>query len=226
MASLATALLRAAVFAGGFFGIIAGIYFLYGKFLRPDGEVKDAGPTLGKNVDYSVDDIGDWLDMRKSANESLPAEAASGMADDSALGPDAGPIDFESLSGLPVGSETNDEAHAVPPDTGSEALEQSGDNVYSKDGALAPSEKPSAGYAFDMDMSDFTPAAPMFNGGEYSAAKAVPSSAEVWEPAEPGAGVVDMSLARKSGAKADLIFDGDGKKMAGAIRTLLKKDEG
>jgi hypothetical protein len=197
-----TALLRALVFAVVFFGIVAGIYSLYNKFLLP-GEPAGGGPSaLGRNVDYTVDDSDDWFDTWEGAGESLAPEDT----------PDAG-IPLEQTDGT---------------DAGGGALEQNGNKAYTDSEAPALEKPPadsaaSAGYALDIDMSDFTPDAPMFSGADEG--KAVLSGAAEWR-AETGRGMVDMSVARKSDAKADLYSDADGKKMADAIKTLLKKDEG
>jgi hypothetical protein len=207
-----TALLRALVFAVVFFGIVAGIYCLYNKFLLPDESSGGGPPALGRNVDYTVDDGYDWLSTQEGADENLTP--ASGT---------------DSVTGQPEGEESGDAAEpfGLPADEDRRALEQSRDNIYTDNKAPVP-EKPSAGsagsdgYAFDIDMSGFMPDAPMFNVGR-DGGKAVPSGAPEWQ-AE--AGVVDMSVARRPDAKADLYSGIDGKKMAGAIKTLLKKDEG
>jgi hypothetical protein len=243
-----TALLRGLVFGAGFFGIVAGIYYLYNKFLLP-GEASDTDttdtPKVGQNVDYSVDDSGEWLDMRGTVNGSLPPEntglEGGGLDGDTETGGGQdGANRAEAYSGTeaPYSADAGDGKAEKPPglfiDIDGGALEQSGDNVYIDSEATGHEKLPavakaetaaSTDYVFDIDMSDFTSALPGFDDGGHKNKTVPPSEAE-WSNAGPGTGVVDMSVARKSNAKMDLYSDADGKKMAGAIKTLLKKDEG
>jgi hypothetical protein len=212
-----TALLRALIFASVFFGITAGIYYLWNEFLQP-GETADLGgdmPAIGGNVDYTVDD--DWLGMRDSADENIPPENVSAGADgveaDGGLEPP-----FMADSGGSAG------LHEPPEDADGEVLAQNGDNVYI-DSRVPAADKAAADYAFDMDMSDFMPAVPVIGGGR-EADRMVPQSVAERPQTAPDAGMVDISVARGSGNELDAYTDADGKKMAGAIRNLLKKDEG
>jgi hypothetical protein len=216
-AAFVTALLRALIFAGVFFGITAGIYYLWNKFLQP-GETADLGgnvPAPGGNVDYTVDD--DWLGMPESADENIPPENVSAEADGG--GSDGGlePPFMEDSGG-------SERLHEPPEDADGEVLEQNGDNVYI-DSRVPVAGKAAADYAFDMNMSDFMPAVPAVGGG-WEADIAVPLSKAERPQTAPDAGMVDISVARGSGNELDAYTDADGKKMAGAIRNLLKKDEG
>jgi hypothetical protein len=207
-----TALLRAFVFAAVFFGIVAGIYCLYNKFLLPDDSSGGSAPAVGRNVDYTVDDSDDWFNTAVDTGD-VPEDVH---------GTDGG---LEQPDGAEAVGGRTEETPVPPAENDGGALEQSDDKIYTDSKTLA-SEKPpaaSAGYAFDIDMSDFTPDAPMFSGGDEG--KAVPLNAAEWR-AGTGAGTVDMSVARRPVDKTDLYSDADGKKMAGAIKTLLKKDEG
>jgi hypothetical protein len=242
-----TALLRGLIFAASFFGIVAGIYYLYNKFLLPGGTADTDTPKVGQNVNYSVDDNGEWLDMREPVNVSLPPEntGLKGGVLDGMNGPETGGgpddvsgVEAYSIPKAPYSADTGDGKVEKPPapsvDIDGGVLEQKGDNVYIDREASGYEELPtvakaetaaSKDYVFDIDMSGFVAALPVIDGGGRND-KAVPSSSAEWSKAGPGMGVVDMSVERKSNAKQGLYSDADGKEMAGAIRTLLKKDEG
>jgi hypothetical protein len=210
------ALLRALIFAGIFFGLTAGIYYMWNKFMQP-GETADtgSGPAIGRNIDYTVDD--DAL-FGIRTDENLPPGNASAGAEDGASG------GLDALLTADMGGDK-----VAEPGADREVLEQNGDNVYI-DNSVPVAETPAAAkvaadYAFDIDMSGFTPAMPALGGGWEADKKVSPSEAEESQMG-PGAGIVDMSVTRKSGIKLDMYTNADGKEMAGAIRTLLKKDEG
>jgi hypothetical protein len=200
-----TALTRALIFAGLFFGLVAGIYFLYDKFLQPkEGGGKDENQT-GQNVDYSVGDGIDWTNGNTTDN-GVPGNVSN------LNGADVSPI--EELE------ELGDDGHSgATHDSG--GLEQIDNNKYSNERVLTESEKADASSqkGYSVDMSAFTP-------------EDVPKSGKPAGPERrdtPGGalreGTVDMSVERRSG-KTELGFEVDGKKIAGAIQTLLKKDEG
>jgi hypothetical protein len=308
-----TALLRGLVFAGSFFGIVAGIYFIYNKFLIPDDTDDTETPKVGQNIDYSVGDNGEWLNMRETANESLTlddigvkldgqgggsgteadaeldsadgleavdeldsaheaetveepssadnAEVVEELASADGLEPVDEPASADGTGGAdgakdgtgldavnkadagggldaPYGADAGNGGTEKPPgpsvDMDRGALEQKSDNVYIDREASGHKEPPtvakattaaSKDHAFDIDMSGFVASLPVVDyGGQND--KAAPPSAAEWSKAGVGMGMVDMSVARESNAKQDLYSDADGKKMAGAIRSLLKKDEG
>jgi hypothetical protein len=214
------ALLRALFFGGVFFGVTTGIYFIYNKFLLP-ADAENTGKTedssaLGQNIDYTIDDNSEWLAMPEDSpeysGENIPPEDISGGIDDTRVDEYGGEHIEEAPSGM---------GEASAP----EALEQNADYVYNKDEGLAQpakvKEHVSSEYGFDMDMSDFVAGSSAFDGGEYPAM----ADAHTTPYLGRNGGTVDMSVARKPG-EANINFDVDGKKMAGTIRTLLKKDEG
>jgi hypothetical protein len=213
------ALLRALVFAGVFFGLTAGIHYLWNKFMQPS-ETADTGsaPVIGRNIDYTVTDD-DLFGIQ--VDEILPPGNASAETEDSASG------GLEAL----LTADTGGYETVEPAGASGEALEQNGDNVYIDNRAPAAetptAAKVAADYAFDIDMSGFTPAMPSLGGG-WEADKTVspPGGADGSQTTNPDAGIVDMSVTRKSGTKLDMYTNADGKEMAGAIKTLLRKDEG
>jgi hypothetical protein len=207
------ALVRALLFGGIFFGIIAAIYFLFNKFLAtpgnpekvtPDGEAAASGADdqLGQNFDYSVGD-GDEGDI-----EVQPLE------------------DGEGEGVLPLDPDDQGEEEGGPAETEEsfEGLEQNVDSGYTGDeGSLLPHESTGDEAGIDMNMGAFIPGMPGVSDDDDG-----PSGSEsVFSPraSRGGAGTVDMSVEKKADRAAKFGKDFDGKKMAGAIQTLLKKDE-
>ena len=215
--ALLTVLLRATAFSGCFFGIVAGIYFLYNKFLQPEETdetgAESTGP-IGQNIDYSVDDDG-WLKGLDAVGDGVPENISKIIGDDpeeaDGVQSGAGPVGEDSFvsKGTPeVLAQSDDTGYSVNEDS---LLSRKGDGGFSKDG-------------YDMNMSAFTAGIPGIDEDSYPQRSAATSSPN---PAIPVAkeGTVDMSVERRAG-KADLGFDADEKKMAGAIQSLLKKDLG
>jgi hypothetical protein len=221
-----TVLLRAAAFSGCFFGIVAGIYFLYNKFLLSD-ETDEEEPVdrrpIGQNIDYSLSDDNDWLNSLEDSGTERTPEDVSNIGG----GDVEEPQDIQSSAERSVMEDAftgEEETTALKETPG--VLAQSNDNGYSVDGdgdSLLPQKKAGAfsqdGY--NMDMSVFVAGAPGTEDDSDPQKEATSSS--------PGPmmneGTVDMSVERRTG-KPDLGFDVDGKKMAGAIQSLLKKDLG
>jgi hypothetical protein len=203
-ADVQTALMRALIFAGLFFGLVAGIYFLYDKFLQPvEDDSMDENQT-GQNIDYSVGDSIDWSSGKND----------NGIPDDISSLNSAGESSIEGLEEF-----GNDEHSGATYDSG--GLEQVDNNKYSNDRVLMGAEKADASSprGYSVDMSAFTPGdVPKSGGPAGPERRYTPGGA-------PREGTVDMSVERRSG-KTELGFEVDGKKIAGAIQTLLKKDEG
>ncbi|MDR2444811.1 MAG: hypothetical protein LBD44_02580 [Spirochaetaceae bacterium] len=212
-------------FSGCFFGIVAGIYFLYNKFLlsyeTDEKEPVDEG-RVGQNIDYSLGDDNDWLNNFDNIEDGrMPEDISKINGGDVEKSQDIQSDVEEQPSEADVltGEEKTTALKETP-----EVLAQSNDNGYSVGGdSLLPQKKAGAfsqdGY--DMDMSVFVAGASGTEDDSYPQRGATSSS--------PGPimneGTVDMSVERRTG-KPDLGFDVDGKKMAGAIQSLLKKDLG
>jgi hypothetical protein len=224
-ADLPLALMRALIFAGLFFGLAAGIYFLYEKFLQPEASPEKDNGQLGQNVDYSVGDNIEWsgddnrtlgdMPILESGGETAPpveGEYSRSMPADDSLSSNAGTNDTGVEELIPEDSYGTSNA--------SGGVEQNDNNKYSESGGLALRENaaPFSGEGYSVNMNDFTPVT----------ARSSESMEGKRSSAKDGAsrrGTVDMSVERKLG-KEDLGFEFDGKKIAGAIQTLLKKDEG
>jgi hypothetical protein len=227
------AALQALCFSGVFFGIVAGVYFLYDKFLSPKAteqfERAGGGGQFSHNVDYSIGDDDAWLNGADGA-ESMPPEAGAETADGNQDAKDV----YELLEEVSTGNE--DEAipflDAAPVENinGTDSymdhgvLEQSANEVYNKDGALM-STRSVHGYSgdgFDMNMSAFIPGMPVAkNGGRQNTEDILYTPG----PVLADEGSVSLSVDKISG-KRELDFDFNRQKAAGAIQTLLKKDEG
>ncbi|MDR2795966.1 MAG: hypothetical protein LBB47_04560 [Spirochaetaceae bacterium] len=210
--------LRALAFSGCFFGIVAGIYFLYNKFLlpvEPDDKEPEDSDLSGHNIDYTLGDDNEWLDsLDYDGNAS---ENTSEISESDAEGSD-----------VPNGTEPGvlnvfeNKPETAVSERSPEVLAQNNDSGYSIGGdSLLPREKAGAffGDGYDMNMSAFIPGIPGIEGGDYSQGAAAQTSSD----SGMNEGTVDMSVERDA-RKLDLGFDVDGKKMAGAIQTLLKKD--
>jgi hypothetical protein len=196
------ALTRALIFSGVFFGIVAGIYFIFNKFLQPmelppDKTNYDDG-QLGQNIDFSLGD-------------------EDGLTDADAAPPDTASLEELQSVDMEEGSE------GIPVvDSSAGVLEQISNNVYSKSGSssLPQAAADSAVDGYNMDMGAFVPGIPGIDG---NGAQKMSDYAD--SPDLMGAGgVVEMSVERNS--EKDPRLTGDAKKMAGAIQTLLKKDDG
>jgi hypothetical protein len=224
-----TVFLRALVFSGCFFGLVAGIYFLYNKFLLPaetDEEEPEAaadqsgsqnGRQSGQNIDYVLGDDDDWLSrLDELENGDAPEDLSKISSGDPGEVQDA-QSDAESFM---EGAFAEGESTAGGESTG--VLAQSNDNGYSVSGdSLLPQKKAGAfsedGY--DMNMSAFTHGTRGAEDSGYPQGRAVSSSPNPLM----SEGTVDISVEGRAG-KRGLGFDVDGKKMAGAIQSLLKKD--
>jgi hypothetical protein len=206
--------LRALVFSGCFFGLVAGIYFLYNKFLLPvetdEEEEPETAGQVGQNIDYFLGDDDDWLGSLDNAGEDN-SKTIEGYTEENGVAA----IETNAFTG---------ELNPAVSEESAGVLAQSSDNGYSERGdSLLPRKK--AGVFSDdnysMDMSAFVSGMPGIEDDGAPRREAATSS--------PGSmmneGTVDMSVERRSG-KPDLGFDVDGKKMAGAIQSLLKKDLG
>jgi hypothetical protein len=234
-------LVRALIFAGLFFVLVVGIYYIYDKFLQPADKITDddTDDLLGQNVDYSVGDDVDRADNDSDIPDDIlgldytledPAdipfeglELHEGTAD-SIKSPAAGLTGIRSPNA--VSSEASDE-------TASKGLEQIDSTGYSKNRDLAQPIKAiapikaaaSKNEDYDVDMDVFVPYEPA-DYGDGEPANIFQSKHTVSEDSSLRKGTVDMSVERKSGKK-ELNFDNiDGKQVAGAIQTLLRKDEG
>jgi hypothetical protein len=241
------ALARALIFAGLFFVLVVGIYYIYDKFLQPDAnndDTDDADEVLGQNVEYSVGDDSDWGGGGNDVPDDIlgldytledPADLPS---DESGLHEDNTDSIKSLVAGLTDISPSNAALSEASNAAASKGLEQIDSNEYSNNGdltqpikAIAPDKAApkkaaaSKNEDYDVDMDVFVPYTPAdYGGGE--AASIFQSKHTVSEDSSLRKGTVDMSLERKSGKK-ELDFDNiDGKKVAGAIQTLLKKDEG
>jgi hypothetical protein len=228
---------RALIFAGLFFVLVVGIYYIYDRFLQPADTINDdTDGLLGHNVDYSVGDDNEWAvndnDIPDISGLDYNAgEAADILPEEFELLGDTDPIK-PSSAGLTGMTSSNAASSEDYDKASSEGLEQIDSNEYSKNGDLAPPKKAiapkkaaaSKNEDYDVDMDVFVPYEPAdYSGGE--PARGFQSKHAVSEDS-PLRGTVDMSLERKSGKK-ELDFDDiDGKKVAGAIQTLLRKDEG
>jgi hypothetical protein len=210
-----TVFLRALVFSGCFFGLVAGIYFLYNKFLLPsetdEEETEATAGQSGQNIDYVLGDDDDWLNRLDNIENGDAPEVLSEIA-----GGDTEEVQDAQSEAEPF----VEDAFAVGETTG--VLAQSNDKGYSVDGDSLLSQKKAGAFSedgYDMNMSVFIPGTPSTEDGGYPQGKAVSSSPNPLM----SEGTVDMSVERRAG-KRDLGFDVDGKKMAGAIQSLLKKD--
>jgi hypothetical protein len=221
-APLLTVFLRALAFSGCFFGIVAGIYFLYNKFLLPvetDEEKPDDTGRTGHNIDYTLSDDDSWLSSFYGGE--------NGAHEDISKIIDGGAEDIQDVRNRAEAVGAN--AFAENPKTGASedlpgVLEQSNDNGYSVDRDSPPPNDEagvSAGDGYGMNMSVLVPGIPGIEDGGYSQAAATQGLPD----SVINEGTVDMSVDRRAG-KPDLGFSVDGKKMAGAIQTLLKKDLG
>lgn len=220
---LLTAFFRALAFSGCFFGIVAVIYFLYNKFLLTD-ETDEEEPVdtsrIGQNIDYSLSDNDDWIN-------SLDDIESEGMSEDVSK-ISGGNVDKpqDILGGAEPGMEyafTGEEKIAALGETPG-VLAQSNDNGYSVDGDSVLPQKNAGAFSeggYDMNMSAFIAGIPGVEDDGSPQGEAMSSSSGTMM----NEGTVDMSVERRAG-KPDFGFDVDGKKMAGAIQTLLKKDLG
>ncbi|MDR0662552.1 MAG: hypothetical protein LBF80_00525 [Spirochaetaceae bacterium] len=219
--------LRALCFAGGFFGIIAGIYFLYNKFLSSEAteqfENQGGGSGVsGHSVDYSVGDDDFWLDGAKNMSAEAGPSVSAQNADDL----------YEPLEELTPENEDAPYLSAAPieniggADSGMEhgVLEQSGNKVYDEkgDSALTRDASASSDNGYDVNMSAFIPGMPAAGDG---GRQKMGSPLYMSGPAITGEVPVSLSLDSKSG-NAGVNFDFNKQKMAEAIQTLLRKDEG
>jgi hypothetical protein len=244
------ALLRALIFAGLFFVLVVGIYYIYDKFLQPaDTSNDDTDGLLGQNVDYSVGDDSDWAGNDTGIPDDIlgldytledPADVPFKEFGSNEFGlheGTAGPIKSPAAGLTDIGS-SNAASSEFSDEAASKGLEQIDSNEYSKNGDLTQPEKVAAPIKaaapekalasrnedYDVDMDVFVPYEPA-DYGDGEPARMFQSNHTVSEDSLLR-GTVDMSLERKSGKKK-LDFDGiDGKKVAGAIQTLLRKDEG
>jgi hypothetical protein len=219
---LVTVFLRALAFSGCFFGIIAGIYFLYNKFLlpsEPDNEEPEYTGRAGNNVDYTLGDDESWLNGLDDGVNGMPegpsevSEGGEELIRDVRVSTEADRSNgFAGEPKSPFSGETT------------EVLAQSDDNGYSVDGDSLLPRKNTGDFSedgYDMNMSAFLPGIPGIEDDIHhrgTMALNLPDQAADER-------TVDMSVERRHG-KPDLGFDVDGKKMAGAIQTLLKKDLG
>jgi hypothetical protein len=224
------AVLRSLCFAGVFFGIIAGIYFLYNKFLSPQATERfenEENGASGHNVDYSVDDD-EVLDKvggsARSMFEGAALEASAGSRNEQDF--------YEPLEELAPANEDGTHSAAVPVentgggDSGIDhgVLEQNGNEGYYKNGDSAVIRNVSGGadIGYDTNMRDFIPGmAAAGDGGRQKTGEPL----YVPDPAVVNEGPVRLSVDSKSGRTAP-VFDFNKQKMATAIQTLLKKDEG
>jgi hypothetical protein len=224
------AVLRSLCFAGVFFGIIAGIYFLYNKFLSPQAterfESEDNGAS-GHNVDYSVGDDDAWPKDAGGAKSMFGVDAPETSAGNRDEGDIYEPLDelepanedYPYLPGAPI---ENISGGGSGIDHG--VLEQNGNEGYDKNEVSALTANASGGSdrGYDTDMGAFIPGMVAAGDGERQktgAALYMPG------PALANEGPVRLSVDNNSGRTAP-VFDFDKQKMATAIQTLLKKDEG
>jgi hypothetical protein len=225
--TLFISLVKAFIFGGVFFGLAAVIYFVFNKFLMPEGKEVNKGEgngTLGHNIDYSVgDDNLDWAEnddgilddiSKLSAEDALNNK--SGMSEESSGYPSE---DREILY-----DEDPLEISAAGLNSASEGVEQNNNNEYSKSGDLA---RPVNGDASSNDVYSMAmnAAGTNMDVSDDAAPKKVRSEPRASLSKLARDGMVDMSVERRSGTPAPG-FELDGKKVAGAIQTLLKKDEG
>jgi hypothetical protein len=217
------AALQALCFSGVFFGIVAGVYFLYDKFLSPKATEQfesAGGRQFSHSVDYSIGDDEVWLngtDGAKTADENQNAEDFYEPLEELSTETGDGAVPFlDAAHGENISGADSDMYHEV--------LEQSVDEVYdnSGDSVLRRNTSGSSDDGYDMNMSTFIPGMPIAKDGgrqkrEEPLYMPVPTLADE--------GPVSLSVDKISGKK-ELDFDFNRQKVAGAIQTLLKKDEG
>jgi hypothetical protein len=233
-------LLRALVFGASFFGIVAGIYFLYNKFLSPEAtdklENEDDGSSV-HGIDYSIGDDGTWLNNTSNVEKEASEEILE-ISENSDLETQEKPVENQAtddfIETLEAGPQENYDIEAVNTDASGvediknadsgdiayEVLEQSNNKIYNENGDSTLTQKvdDSSNSSFEMDMTAFMPGIPGLERNEQEDSPLfTPNRTALSER------TVRLSVDSKSG-KSD--FDFDREKMAGAIQTLLKKDEG
>jgi hypothetical protein len=220
-ASIIVAVIRAVVFAAVFFGIGCGAIKIFTAMLtfqeavpRPDGDGEEhisrrSGGNFGAEFSMSDDALGLYEDGTAANDVPKSNETKDEIKiDDISMLFDAG-TDVQSDGGL----------------------EQSTAPDYTEAGSVVNpalmngASEVSSSVETNENLSDFTPAA------EDAARDFVPgfpvAHADMSGAGVPNftAGTVEMSLASPK-PKSDIDFSGhDGKKMAGAIQTILKKDK-
>ncbi|GHU39987.1 hypothetical protein FACS1894190_06280 [Spirochaetia bacterium] len=190
------AFLKALIFGGAFFGLILGICFLYNKFLIPQEDTKK---TEGASVGSNLDlTVGDDL-PEDDFGDYFSTDQNESQSDD----PDE-PEELEEL-----------EAEDSP-------LDQNIKEDYNRGSVDVASPNAAPSNEGMMDMGAFIPGIPGIGNDsddEPDIPRAIPER-------RINDGTVEMSMGKRPEKTIDFGPDADGKKMAGAIQTLLKKDEG
>ncbi|GMO26920.1 MAG: hypothetical protein Ta2F_02510 [Termitinemataceae bacterium] len=215
-------LLRGLIFAVAFFGIAAGVQYVFKKFLLKDAdsdsEENDADDLLGKNVDV---DVGDDFSIDLGPDDTDDIAFTDEQEELAAEGTD------EAEQEAPPAETLTDDSYVEEfedvdsfPDSEGKGLDQNTKNVYDDTGGVItfPQKKD------DLDIGDFIPGLPGLDSSNSSYIKTSASSSDSkGSEYDMDNGMVEMSMGKYSGNKLD--FEVDGKKAAGAIQTLLKKDD-
>ncbi|GMO41358.1 MAG: hypothetical protein Ta2B_21180 [Termitinemataceae bacterium] len=224
-------LLRALIFAVAFFGIAAGVEYLYKKFLLPDenGGIGDIdGDGYGSNVDISIGDDASGLSGSSINDLFNSGENVNGSGDVEELEPVDDDAELETLDS----AEASDVEELQPLDAAddgsleeleSEPLDQKAKYEYHNNGDIVSANNARD----DFDIGAFVPG--LAGLDEISkTSKQQPSSQSsggglTKTEYDMDSGTVEMTMEKRGGK--ELGFDVDGKKAAGAIQTLLSKDE-
>ncbi|GHT49651.1 hypothetical protein FACS1894102_4560 [Spirochaetia bacterium] len=224
--SFGVSLLRALIFAIIFFGIAAGIELLYKKFLEPDisGGTGGLGDDLGSNVDISLgDDLGAANgDAAYFSIDDIDAPPAnSGDANDAG---ELETLDGAEETGTVLGTQGQPENDGVAElealDSAQElteldeGLDQNSKKVYHNIGSTISGKSSGAD---SLNIGSFVPGLVAVDVAPRKAAVAAKTEYDM------DSGTVEMSIAGNGDGEPD--FKVDGKKAAGAIQTLLSKDE-
>jgi hypothetical protein len=223
---------RALIFAVVFFGIAAGVQFVYYKFLNEtaspegadgeegaDGKKTDENKGFGENIDLVLqdDDFTEGFSPQRGAAQNMPDNATGEKNDEPAL-LETLDDDVEELE--PIDDEKNGkESQAVL-----KPLDQKTNAMYDKAGDGISEES----IIDDLNIGAFIPGIPGIEDIGIDPvvsgrAESVESAGSKTTEYARSVGTVEMSMEKMSNKALD--FDIDGQKAAGAIQTLLKKDE-
>ncbi|GHV83874.1 hypothetical protein AGMMS50212_12140 [Spirochaetia bacterium] len=188
---------RALFFGALFFGIIVGIYYVFNKFLNTSTEKEaEEGAFEDEDEDENAEpEMGGQIDVSIGDEDQ-----EDGLEGDSKSGTENSFIPGKHIK-PPILEELV--PHPSP-------LDQNNGNVYTG------VEKESDSGSEDMDMNVFLGG----NDDGENEVKETPKSKR-----NESDGVVNMSVGHKPSKTVDLGPNVDGKKMAGAIQTMLRKDE-
>lgn len=209
-ATLVIIIVRALIFAIVFFGLVSGIQYLYNRFLADAGSAAPFDADFGHTVDVSV---GDDEAPPPPFNGASPLTGGSGSEEDpndanlEELTEDTEEVgDIDDIDNFDMPDDGIEELEEIDDDAGG-VLDQNTKGVYDK-----------RGNGLSVNIGDFVPSLLGNNEEDPPLEKPKPTEFSM------NVGTVEMSMAQKSGNNTDF-GNIDGRKAAGAIQTILKKDE-